>query len=507
MNTRVLFLCGVLAIFLCLYTVGCSCLINEKSGKGEGSTGSDDDADDAADDSVDDAVDDTAGGDDDACTGFIVQKRGSTEICTPAGVRVTFSVAECDGTPVPDVTEADFTVINDETGHPFQSEGGSSAFEEALNFDFYTILVLDLSYSIVQNDRLGDELDGAQLFVQSMVENQSANFKHHVAIYVFGSTDESELVQDFTQDEGQLYDIINALRDDPGRGSTNLYGAFATSIDLVMAQGSGEMVARSLVIFTDGTHETGDKERMREYALAKMQETHINSYAIGIQGDYDEQDIKELASSPSNFFMVQNSSDLVAAFQSVSEMLDAWSRSNYVMGVCSPLEGENRSLTIQIKRGDKIGELQIHYSAVGFDLVGCDPAAVAMGEGCSGYEPPGDHAPVISGGYWQAVSGHPDYTHLLIFSVCDEDNDLSGGQIFTWVHGTSIPLFADYQVFWDDFTGGAPSAPDCGNPLQIGGIPVNFSAFHNIDVSCDIEVTDGQEHLSNKLNDVSIHLP
>ena len=50
----------------------------------------------------------------------------------PAGVRVTFSVAECDGTPVPDVTADDFTVINDETGQPFQSEGGSAAFVEAL---------------------------------------------------------------------------------------------------------------------------------------------------------------------------------------------------------------------------------------------------------------------------------------------------------------------------------------------------------------------------------------
>lgn len=421
-------------------------------------------------------------------------------------MRVNFTVSTCDGVPVPDVTEDDFEVINDETGEPFQSEGGSSAFVEAMNFEFYTILVLDLSNSIVENGRLDDVLDGAQMFVQGLVENQTGNFRHSVAIFAFGSTEASALEQDFTDDALTLYDTINGLRADPGRGSTNLYGAFTAGLDQLAVHGAGDLVSRNLVIFTDGTHETGDKEEMRAYALTRLEESDVSSYAIGIKGDYSASEVEELASNPDNFILVEDSGDLVDAFEQVSGMIDAWSRSNYVMGVCSPLEGPDRSLTIRITRGSDYGELQVGYSAVGFNLVGCDAQLVALGQGCDGYVEPGNTPPRLSNGFWrEAEAGHP-FTHQLVWSICDEDDDLSGGQVFTWLSGTHVPFFGDFEIFFDDFTGGAPSAPDCDNPLEIDGIPVDFTGLENITLCADVEVTDGDGHLSNKIVDICIDL-
>lgn len=498
----------LLLALVCLTLIGlpgCSCSVS-----GTNNEGDDDDDELGVDDDGggdDDAEDDDTDDDDDTCPGFVLEMRGDAEICDPAGVRTTFTVQTCEGAPVPNITDDNFEVINDETGEPFQSEGGSSSFVEAMNFEFYTILILDLSNSIVENDRLDDVLDGAEIFVEGLVEGQTDNFRHSVGIYAFGSTEASELVQDFTDDPATLYAAINALRSEPGRGSTNLYGAFAMGLDLVEQEGmTDDLVSRNLVLFTDGTHETGDAAELRAYVLAKLAESSVMSYTIGINGDYNQDDVAELASSPDNFVSVDDSSDLGEAFETISGLIDDWSRSNYVMGVCSPLEGENRSLTIRISRGSDSGELKVYYSAVGFNLVGCDAELVALGQGCEGYTPPGNNAPRLSNGYWFEVDPpEPGYTHLLKWSVCDEDNDLSGGQVFTWLAGTHAPFFGDFEIFFDDFTDGAPNAPDCDNPVEIGGIPVDFTGI-TVDLCADVEVTDGDGNLSNKLTNICVDL-
>ena len=326
--------------------------------------------------------DDDNGDDDDRNEGLYIDQRGPTQICEPAGVRVVFSVYE-DGNPVPDLEESDFEVINDETGRPFQSEGGSSAFLQArTDFSFDSILVLDLSQSIVDNDRLDDVLDGARVFVKAMVSDQRAEYKHNVAIYVFGSTAESELVQDFTQNAGDLYAAIEDLRSDPGRGSTNLYGAFIEGLNLLTAEGQGDTAIRSLIILTDGTHETGDEESMRRQALDRLDASKAVSYAIGIKGDYNEDRLRELASNSSNFFLVENTQEILDAFGDVADLVEDWTRSNYIMGVCSPLEGPDRSLTIRLEYHDRTAERTIYYDATGFNLTDCDSDRVAAGEGC-----------------------------------------------------------------------------------------------------------------------------
>ncbi len=92
---------------------------------------------------------------------------------------------------------------------------------------------------------------------------------------------------------------------------------------------------------------------------------------------------------------------------------------------------------------------------------------------------------------------------LLKFSVCDPDNDLAGGEIYTWLADTSVPFFGSFRIFWDDFTNGPPDSPDCDHPFEIGGIPTPFDGWSGT-ICCDVEVTDGQGNLSNKLQDICI---
>jgi hypothetical protein len=323
------------------------------------------------------------------CTDLQIVKTGPVTTIPTAGVRMVFSVETCDGDPVPDLLEQGaIEIINDETGKPFGSEGGAApSLGEAKEFAFYTLVVLDLSYSVVNNGSLESEIDGAISLVEQLVEQpEDARQKHNVALYVFGSTSQSELLQAFTKDHAVLYAELEALKSDPGKGSTNLYGAYATGLELVEGQGLGEeKVLRSMVLMTDGTHETGDADEMEAEALAALAQTTVDVYTIGLAGDYDQAKIQVLASAEDNFLIADEASALVEAFGAIASAVEDWSKSNYVVGVCSPVEGPDRSLTLNATYGLKSGSLSAEYDATGFDLTGCDPAYVSDpcgSEGC-----------------------------------------------------------------------------------------------------------------------------
>jgi hypothetical protein len=118
--------------------------------------------------------------------------------------------------------------------------------------------------------------------------------------------------------------------------------------------------------------------------------------------------------------------------------------------------------------------------------------------------------PELSNGFWDPnpIVQDPstgDWISSLVFDVCDPDDDLSGGQLFMYVAGTT-DNFLSGDVYWDDFGGGAPSAPDCNSPLTVG-IPVGFTGAPAGTYCCDLEATDGDGNFSNKLVDMCVTMP
>ena len=315
------------------------------------------------------------------CTELVFKNlEGSTH--PPAGVRVVFSVSTCDDQPVSGLlTEGNFEILNDETGQPFGSEGDAApTLGESTDFSFYTVVLIDLSYSVVNNGTLQDELDGAQKLIDRLVSEPSdSRKKHNVALYVFGSTAASELWQPFTKDATLLTQRLDALRADPGRGSTNLYGAYTAGLNLVgtIGIGSDARVLRAMVLMTDGTHETGDADELRLTALDQRDSMNVDIYTIGLKGDYDSASLSELASSPTNFVLAEDSEAVITAFDGIAQSVEAWAKSNYVIGVCSPLEGPGRGLTFTASMGGYSGGFTVNYDATGFNLVNCDPALIA----------------------------------------------------------------------------------------------------------------------------------
>ena len=283
----------------------------------------------------------------------------------PAGLRVVFRVLRDDGEPVGRLAPTDITVMNDEAGRPFASEGGGvPVLGNPTEYGLYTILVLDFSDSIAAHGAVGEVVSGARAFVKAVVADQPPAIRQQVAIYAFGSTSESELWCDFTND----FEILNRRLDDlaaaPSRGGTNLYGAYLFAMDYVSTAGAGALASRSLVLLTDGTHEAGDGERLRNAALSTLVRGRVDTYTIGIRGDYDEGAIRELASAPAHFYLVDEASAMVSAFTSISSRVAAIANSNYVLGVCSPVESRWPSLTVSLSGEEgMLSSFQVAYPA------------------------------------------------------------------------------------------------------------------------------------------------
>nr|WP_255652234.1 vWA domain-containing protein [Corallococcus sp. AS-1-12] len=248
------------------------------------------------------------------------------------------------------------------------------------------MLVLDMSFSITRTPgRQAQVVQGARELVRTILTEQpDLRLRPKVAIYAFGSTAASSLALDFTSDPEMIEATLQTLEKDPGRGSTNLYGAYIKSLEYLEMQaptGESSLTSRSLVLLTDGVHETGDSERLKSEALSKlraMPEDGFEAFAIPVKessAEFDVNVVCELAGEPDRCF-VSDPNAIVAKFAEIANRLDARSRSNYVVGICSPLEGPNRSLSIRVMSGGKSGTLQVKYDATGFNLIDCRPELV-----------------------------------------------------------------------------------------------------------------------------------
>ncbi len=113
-----------------------------------------------------------------------------------------------------------------------------------------------------------------------------------------------------------------------------------------------------------------------------------------------------------------------------------------------------------------------------------------------------DGGPVLSGGGWDPTEiSTTDAVSTLAFNVCDEDNNLAGGQLFMLNAGTTDNFLAD-DLFWDDISG-LGDVSDCGAPAEVT-IQVNFAGASVGEYCADIRATDGDGLRSNVIEDVCV---
>ena len=323
-----------------------------------------------------------------AAKGCITLDRLHQDVIPPAGVRVRFRVLDCDGYPVRALTADDVTMENNEKHEPFGAAGeggGTSAPDAPAEFGFYSVLALDMSDSIFNNGAVSDVVHGAKVFVKKLVKDAEPGVRHKVAILVFGRTDATEVVLDFTDDAAALdakLDELQAMT--KGLGTTNLYGAYELALDAVRDEGKDlELVERFVVLLTDGTHEAGNEELLRYEALANKadaeDQSSVTIFSIGIKGSYAEEKLRELATKAEYFALADQASALTSAFSDVAARVTAVAGSNYVVGVCTPVELGSPSLTVTVDVDGATDSATLSYptDVLDGDVASCDVALVA----------------------------------------------------------------------------------------------------------------------------------
>jgi len=180
-------------------------------------------------------------------------------------VNVPFNALDKNGLPVNGLKREDFQVT--ENGEPqeiaFFSEAG-----EREDVILTIALLIDTSGSV--KDKLRHEIDTAAEFFREILRPE----KDLALIMQFDS--EVNLVQDFTQNQGDLARALNGLR---GGNSTSLYDAIYLAAEEKLRDEAGRKV---MVVISDG-EDTSSLVSKKE-AIEAAQKSDALIFGIGVRG-------------------------------------------------------------------------------------------------------------------------------------------------------------------------------------------------------------------------------
>src|SRR5262245_29787476 len=191
-------------------------------------------------------------------------------------VKLYVSVTDANGKPTPGLTARDFAITED--GQPITIDefvgGGGGSID--------TVLVIDRSGSMDEDDKMEGAKEAAQAFVRQMRPGD------HTAIIAFSN--EPELVQPFTDDTALLDRAIRRIRPS---GSTALYDSLIAGVQELSGLGG----RRALLLLTDGRDmlAAGDpapaSRATLNQAIQVANKDGISVQAIGL-GDRDTDDLR-----------------------------------------------------------------------------------------------------------------------------------------------------------------------------------------------------------------------
>ncbi len=287
----------------------------------------------------------------------------------PAGVRTVFQIFDCNGSPIVDLTNQKLQVLLD--GDEIRTEGDvTQVLTQKVHFEQYTLILLDMSDSIVNTGSLQPMVSAVRRVVRKLVTQGV-----QVAIYRFAGPTYFAEVQDFTTDEGALNLSLDELAKSKGLGTTDLYGSIPRAINVLESAGSHDVLTtRTLVLFTDGTDEAMASTSKSALASIKSSEAYV--FTLGLGGDVDQEELRSFGKD--RFEWAEDSNKLETAFDAITTHIYNLARSYYLVAICSPRVGGTHNMTIVVERNGDTGQLTVQYNADNFDIVGCNVNDVAF---------------------------------------------------------------------------------------------------------------------------------
>jgi len=289
----------------------------------------------------------------------------------PQNVSIQLKVEEIinnDTVGVADLMKDDFVISeNNRLINPLESEVKITPIPG--EFNNYTLLLLDLSGSILNSESLNTLKNASKEFLKGIIRNSNGN--PQAAVYWFdGDTLIHELIA-FTGDTAALDDAINGINASISQDrSTNLHGAIEQGTNIVKAlegvDNDGVVNVSQLVVFTDGDDEAAWRtEQDAADAINSTIGREVSIYTMGL-GDIISREKLELFGRD-GFEFVDNYDALLRSFENISERISANVNSFYFFEYCSPKRNGEHTLKLTIqKSNNKRASITYCFNASGF---------------------------------------------------------------------------------------------------------------------------------------------
>ncbi len=299
-------------------------------------------------------------------------------VTLPSKVSIFFKVTDNTGNPVGYLSEDDFEIfeqgLNDACHRKISSESKRKISPDEQFFSHTTLLVLDLSGSVLQNN-LEPLQAAATEFIDAIMPETPDN-STAMGIWWFDGEDILHPLVPVTYNKSTLKLGILAIDQSISvDNSTDLYGAViksAAEAQTILDQQVDSIIsAVSVVIFTDGRDVANRYLKGDAVTAVYSSPADISFFTIGIGGDIEDDILRELGRNGSD--SSTDIGELAMVFNNVASFVSAEANSYYLFEYCSPIRnGSSNGLIIEANAsGGLFGDLQTTFDATGF-TGGCD---------------------------------------------------------------------------------------------------------------------------------------
>ena len=283
----------------------------------------------------------------------------------PSNVALFFQMDDENGNPKPGVTAEQFEIYEDgKLMSTFESK--QTILNPEISTVRYTLLLLDMSGSVVESGQVPQLQDAVGAFLEGIDENEK------VAIYAFDGREEILPIAEFGAREATLArknELLTKWKtEDP---STNLHGAIVQGVATLQdAKAKSEVPLRfgTLVIFTDGTDRA--HRATADDAVTAIRDSEATTFVIGLGGEVDQAEGERFGKD--GFVQAADKAAMTAAFKEVADRINARGRSYYLLSYCSPSRAGSHELEVVAVLEDQKGKLAYRFDAEGFEP-DCDP--------------------------------------------------------------------------------------------------------------------------------------
>lgn len=289
----------------------------------------------------------------------------NASVDSPSNVAVYFTVDTREGEPVPGLSAEQFHIYEDKNLISIY-ESKQTILNPEVATVRYTLLLLDMSGSVVESGQVPLIQEAVDVFIQGVGPQEK------VAIYAFDGRETIQPITPFKKENRGLAGGTSRLSswktEDP---STNLNGAIVEAARIINeTRESSDVPLRfgNLVVFTDGT-DRAHRATPRE-AVGAVSDADISMYIIGLGGEVDQKMLEYLGTD--GYIHVNEVDAVKQAFEEIALQIQKLASRFYLLSYCSPSRAGIHRLEVEAVHNDLRGSLSYDFDAEGF-LPDCDP--------------------------------------------------------------------------------------------------------------------------------------